>query len=79
MGIYMCVFYLKQCACEVLPHKIFILSPAGFVISSVRNLLLCLTPENFLKFEIFPGESSSPHRGSETGYLEIIISTLLID
>ena len=51
------------------PNKIFILSPAGFFISPVRNLLLDLTPENFLKFEIFPGESSRPHRGTETGCL----------
>ena len=33
----------------------------------MRNLLLGLTPEIVLKFEIFPGESSSPHRGTETG------------
>ena len=46
------------------------LSPAGFVISLVRNLLLGLNPENFLKFEIFHGGSSSPHRATETGYFK---------
>ena len=51
------------------PNKIFILSQAGFFISPVKNLLLGLTPENFLKFKIFPGESSRPHRGTETGCL----------
>ena len=51
------------------PNKIFILSPAGFFISPVRNLLLGLTPENFLKFEIFSGESSRPHRRTETVYV----------
>ena len=48
-------------------RKIFILSPADFVISPVRNSLLGLIPENFLKFETFPGESSSSHWGTETG------------
>ena len=43
------------------------LSPAGFVISPVRNLRLGLNPENFLKLEIFPDESSSPYRDTETG------------
>ena len=46
------------------------LSLTGFFISLVRNLLLGLNPENFLKFEIFPGESSRPHRGTETGCLK---------
>ena len=46
----MCVFFILK--------SVFVrLSPAGFVISPVRNLLLGL----------IPGESSSPHRGAETG------------
>ena len=32
----------------------FILSPVDFFISLVENLLLGLTPENFLKFNTFP-------------------------
>ena len=60
MGIYMCVLYLKH-------RMIFVLFPASFVISLARNLLLDLTLEHFLKSGIFPGESSSPHRGTETG------------
>ena len=56
------------------PRKIFILFPVDFVISRVKNLLLGLTPEDFSKFEIFPGESSSLHRGTETG---CIIKTLI--
>ena len=59
---YMCVFLFKRVCFSGSPRKIFILSPAGFVISPMRNLLLGLSPENCLKFEIFPGESSSPHR-----------------
>ena len=35
----------------------------------MRNSLLGFTPENFLKLEVFPSESSSPHRGTETGYI----------
>ena len=50
------------------PRKTFILSPADFVISSVGNLLLGLTPENVWKFQIFPGESSSPHQSSDRVY-----------
>ena len=65
---YMSVCFLFKAVCLWgSPRKIFILFPAGFVISPVRNLLLGLTPEKFLKFEIFPGESSSPHQGTETG------------
>ena len=71
---YMCViFYLKQCV-RFSPQD-FHIFPGGFVISAVRNFLLGLTPENFLKFEIFPGESSSPHRRTETGcvtFIEVI-------
>ena len=52
------------------PRKIFILSPTGFVISPLRNLLLGLTTKNFLKFEIFPGESISPHRGTDARCLD---------
>ena len=50
-GIYVSVFYLKQCVCEVLPARFSYYPQAGFVISPVRNLLLGLTPENF--FEIW--------------------------
>ena len=31
----------------------------------MTNSLLGFTPENFLKLEVFPSESSSPHRGTE--------------
>ena len=60
------------------PRKIFILSPTGFVISPLRNLLLGLTPENFLKFEIFLGESISPHRGTDTGCLDGALTNFLV-
>ena len=62
------IFLFKTACLWHFPCKIFILSPASFVISPVRNLLLGLTLENVLKFEIFPGESSSPHRGTKTEY-----------
>ena len=42
-----------------------------FVVSPMENLLLVLTPENFWKFNIFPGEVRSPHRGTETGCFNI--------
>ena len=58
------------------PRWIFISSPMGFfvspvvfLISSVENLLLDLTPEKCWKFGTFPGQSSSPYRGTETGCL----------
>ena len=58
------VYFLFKTVCLWgVPRKTFILAPAGFVISSVRNLLLGLKPENLLKFEIFPVESSSPYQG----------------
>ena len=66
MGIYAFVFPFKTVCLWGSPHKIFKSSPAVFVLSPVRKLLLGLTPEN-LKFEIFLGESSSPHRGTDTG------------
>ena len=45
---YMCVCFLFKTVCLLgSTRKIFILSPVGFVISPVRNLLLGLTPENF--------------------------------
>ena len=63
------------------PHWIFIsslvgfvVSLVGFVISRVENLLLGLTPEKFWKFGIFPGESSSPYRGTETGCIQLLRS-----
>ena len=49
-----------------LPHRIFTQSAAGFVVSSVENLLLGLNPEKFWESAIFPGKLSSPHRGTET-------------
>ena len=61
----MCVFLWKTVCWWVSPRRIFILSPAGFVISPVRHSQLGLIPEIFLKFEILHGESSSPHRGTE--------------
>ena len=39
----------------------------GFVVSPVENLLLAFTRKNFWKFCIFARESSSTHRGTETG------------
>ena len=68
--VFVCIFYLKQFVfLWGSPRKILTLPPAGLVTSRVRKLLLGLTPKNFLKFEIFPGESSSPNRATETGYL----------
>ena len=49
----------------------FVVSLVGFVISLVENLLLGVTPEKFWKFDIFPGESSSPYRGTETGCIQL--------
>ena len=48
----------------------FVVSPVGFFISLVENLVIGLTPEKFWKFVIFPGESSSPYQGTETGCLQ---------
>ena len=62
--IYWIVFPILK---DALLDAIFILFPAGFVISPVRNLLVGRTPEKFLKFEIFPVEPSSPHRSTDTG------------
>ena len=44
-------------------------SPVGFLISPVEKFFLVLTQENFSKFDIFPREPGSPHRGAETGCL----------
>ena len=41
----------------------------GFLISPVEKLFLVLTQEYFWKFYIFPRESGSPNRGTETGCL----------
>ena len=49
----------------------FIVSPVVFVIFPVKNLFLGLIPQNFWKFNIFPGESSSPHRGTDTRCVKI--------
>ena len=67
--------FLSQCNIFVSStRRIFIsspvgsvISPVGFLISPVEILLLGFTPKNFSKFNIFPGELSSPHRGTETG------------
>ena len=48
----------------------FIVSTVGFLIFPLENVLLGLTPEKFWKFGIFPGESSSPSWGIETGCLK---------
>ena len=37
----------------------------------MENLLLGLTPVNFLKFDIFPGDSSNPQPDTETGYIYV--------
>ena len=39
----------------------------GFAISPVENLLLGLTLEIFLRFRVFPNESSSLYRVNVTG------------
>ena len=68
--IYVCVcccLFKTVCLLGVLPGKFFILPPVGFVISAVRNLLLGLTSENFLEFDTSLSDSSSTHRGTETG------------
>ena len=45
-----CMYFLFKTVCLLgFPRKISILSPVGLFISSVRNLLLGLTPENFFK------------------------------
>ena len=80
---YVYVYILKTVCLWGYPRKIFMLSLAGFVISPVGNLVQALTPENFLKFKIFRGESSSPHRGTETGciyvsYIYYMYSFLLV-
>ena len=74
IGICVCVLFETVCLRRS-PRKVSILSPAGFVISPVKNLLLGLTPENILKFEIFSGETSSPHRDTETGCEKGVVKT----
>ena len=44
--------------------------PQWVSLSPLKNLFLVLTPENVWKFDIFPGESSSPHQGNETVYFK---------
>ena len=63
----MCVFFIYNSVFVRLSPQDFHIIPASFVISPVRNLLPGLTSKNFLKFEIFPGESSPPYRVTETG------------
>ena len=48
----------------------FIQSSVGLVVSQLENLLLRLTPENFWKFDTFPGEYSCHHQSNEIGYLQ---------
>ena len=59
------------------PRWIFISSPVGFVLSqvgflicSVEDSLIGLTPKKFWKFSIFPSESSSPYRVTEKRCVE---------
>ena len=54
----------------------FVVSPVGILISPVENLLLGLTPEKFLKFGIFHGESSIPYRGTKTGCITILMRSV---
>ena len=67
MGVYVCVIYM--CLVRFSPQDFHII-PGGFCYLLGENLLLCLTPENFFKFDSFPGGSSSSHRSSETGCKE---------
>ena len=41
-------------------------SPIGLLASPVEHLFSDGTQEKFWKFDILPGESSRPHRGTET-------------
>ena len=54
----------------------FVVSPVGILISPAENLLLGLTPEKFLKFGIFHGESSIPYRGTKTGCITILMRSV---
>ena len=74
--VYMCLSqtYLSIHLAELSYTPVhFVVSPMGFLISSVQNLLLGLTPEKFGKF---PDESSSPHWGTETGCLNHVWSDI---
>ena len=48
------------------PSRIFISSPIGFHASPVEKLLPGLTTEKIWRFYLFSGDSSSPHRVTET-------------
>ena len=52
------------------PLSIFISSLVGFLVSAIETILLGLTLESCWKFDIFPSESSSPYRCTETECLE---------
>ena len=49
-----------------------VVSPVDFLFPSVENLLLGFTPTKFLKFDIFSGESTSLHWGTETGCIRVL-------
>ena len=48
----------------------FVVSLVDFLLPPVENVTLGLTLENFWKLDIYPDESSIPHRGNETGCAE---------
>ena len=84
-GIY--VFKSAQYICQFTSPDFHIIPggfcslPGGLPYLPSGNLLLGFTPKNFLKFDIFPGESSSPHRGTETGctkaiYIDVVVVSL---
>ena len=64
-------FWVNQVCMFLCQSNVFInLSRWIFISSPVENLLPGLTPKKFSKFDNFPGESSSPHRGTETGCIK---------
>ena len=58
----------------------FHITPGGFCYLPCEKFTARSHPRKFLKFEIFPGESSSPHRGTETECVNclMIVVTLKI-
>ena len=57
MGVYVCVIYM--CLVRFSPQDFHII-PGGFCYLLGENLLLCLTPENFFKFDISPVGQAVP-------------------
>ena len=51
------------------PQDVHIIS-VGFCYLPGEKFTARCHPEDFLKFEVFPGKSSSPHRGTEIGCTE---------